>query len=810
MELRDRGDAARGGELPYGTRRLLAEVARGGAGRAFPPVVGPGPEGTLAVERLLGGPADARALADGLADARWAPLRQALERIAEWSDRVGARAAGVAPGVLGPENAELFGPLLTETLETCLDGPPERAAASADRRTGQYLDFLTLFLERLARDRPAGPVTGPVTGLWANGDETHNGGRRVLRVEYADGTRLAYKPRPATGERLFLATEDSVFALLNALPPASGPVRLPTLRVRPGSGPDRDDYSWQEWIGPPPARGVLRAEGRFALRGAVLAPAAAARYWHRAGSLAAAAFAFGIADLIGGNVLIGQRPEDGEPLPFPVDLEAYFADLERLFETGLLHDPAVSTQHHVGLEHTARWCEPDGPPLCWRPRPDGSLRLERRTLSLTRTETRTVVGDTAGRTGYGPHLPSMLRGMFDAWTLICRHRARIADFLGERAADHVLRVIARPTAEYAGGSEVPFTECELEQLAHGDVPYFFRTADGGPLLAVRTPPGPGPHPGPRTGPADAPDWGPDRPWPPVAAVREGRRLDLARLGIALRDAVEHVHGDLGPGRAGGRHDPGRGVRIGWRGPREGEVSFDWPAAGRRITYHWDEARLRLRIDALGADAEPTGGVAEPSVRDVDGVRERLLRLDRIDASLRGPWAAGGFTDTVLEAKLDRLTGTGTAWLRGVVAEHGWPGRALVGAEAAAAAVALLQHRTGDLPFRRACLALVEAAAARGDTPRRDVAYLTDALRRDEGRPQLYGTKFERDAGGGLRPCPIEDPDRVDERRAAVGLGPLADYAALLAEKYPAPADGDGDDGEGDGPGRASEGGGEPA
>ncbi|MFJ1751887.1 DUF4135 domain-containing protein [Kitasatospora sp. NPDC088134] len=800
MELRDRGDAVRGGELPSGTSRLLAAVARGGAGRAFPPVVGPGPEGTLAVERTLGGPADARALADALADARWAPLHQVLERIGEWSDRVGTRAAGVGPGVVGPENAELFGPLLTETLEACLDGPPDRAAASAAHRTGQYLDFLTRFLERLARDRPA---AGPVTGLWANGDETHNGGQRVLRVEYADGTRLAYKPRPATGELLFLATEDSVFALLNALPPASGPVRLPVLRVRPGSGPDRACYSWQEWIGPPDARGVLRAEGRFTLHGAVLDPAAAARYWHRAGSLAAAAFAFGIADLIGGNVLIGRRPEDGEPLPFPVDLEAYFADLERLFETGLLHDPAVSTQHHVGLENTARWCELDGPPLCWHPQRDGSLRLERRTRSLTRTETRTVVGDTDGRTGYGPHLPSMLRGMFDAWTLICRHRARIADFLGERAPDHLVRVIARPTAEYARGSEVPFTESELEQIARGDVPYFLRTADGGPLLAVRTRPGREL----RTVPADAPDWGPDRPWPPVAAVREGRKLDLARLGIALRDAVEHVHGDLGPG-PGVRHEPGAGVRIGWRGPREGEVSFDWPGAARRITYRWDEARLRLSVDALGdadgqtvrggvepsvrGDADPSvRGDAEPTTRGIEAVRERLLRLDRIDASLRGPWAAGGFTDTGLEAKLDRLTGTGIAWLRGVVAEHGWPGRALVGAEAAAAAVALLQHRTGDLAFRYACLALIEAAAERGYTPRRDVAYLTDALRRDEGRPQLYGTKFERGPDGALRPCPIEDPDRVDERRAAVGLGPLAAYAALLAEKYPAQGGGNG-------------------
>ncbi|MGC0417156.1 DUF4135 domain-containing protein [Embleya sp. AB8] len=772
MELRDPGGATGAPELPPTTRRLITVLAEGRAGRAFPPVAGPGPDGTLAVERPLGGPSDARALAHALADVRFAPLHEVLRRIDAWSARIDADARRFDPQVLRPENADLFGPLLTEALETCVAEVPERAATFIAQRAEQYLDFLTLFLERLARDQPA---DRRVTGLWANGEETHNGGQRVLCVEFADGARLAYKPRPATGEILFLATEGSLFALLNTLPPVSGAIRLPTMRSWMSSGPDRACYSWQEWIEPPNAWGVLRTDGELSLRGAVLEPRAAARYWHHTGSLAAAAFAFGIADLIGSNVLIGQRPGDGEPLPFPVDLEAYFADLDRLFETGLLFDPAVSAHHHAGLENVARWCELDGPATCWRPQPDGSLRLERRTLSLTRTETRTVVGDTEGRTGYGPYLTALLRGMFDAWTLMCRNRARIAEFIAERAAGHVVRVIARPTADYPDGGEIPFTDGEFEQLARGDVPYFFRAADGGPLLAIRMPPGREL----RTYTTDAPGWGPDKPWPPVAAVREGGKLDLAKLGIALRDAVEHVHGDLDPEQTD-LHDPEHGVRLGLRGPREGEVSFDWPEAARRITYVWDEAKLRLRIDSLTGPAEPTGPAAAE-------IRERLLRLGRIDASLRAPWAAGGFTDTELEARLDRLTGAGIDWLRGVVAEHGWPGHRLVGAEAATAASALLQHHSGDLAFRRECLALIEAAAEHGDMPRRDAAYLTDSLRRAEGRPQLYGTKFERVAGGELRPCPIEDEDRVDERRAAVGLGPLADYAALLAQKYPAPA-----------------------
>ena len=46
------------------------------------------------------------------------------------------------------------------------------------------------------------------------------------------------------------------------------------------------------------------------------------------------------------------------------------------------------------------------------------------------------------------------------------------------------------------------------------------------------------------------------------------------------------------------------------------------------------------------------------------------------------------------------------------------------------------------------------------------------------RPQLYGTQFVYDEDE-LKPHPIEDPEHLDQRRAAVGLGPFAEYEALM-------------------------------
>lgn len=67
------------------------------------------------------------------------------------------------------------------------------------------------------------------------------------------------------------------------------------------------------------------------------------------------------------------------------------------------------------------------------------------------------------------------------------------------------------------------------------------------------------------------------------------------------------------------------------------------------------------------------------------IERTLLRLDRVDAALRDRLARNGFADQDAAGRLRLLTEQGASWLRTVIAEHGWPGRRLVGDEAADAA-----------------------------------------------------------------------------------------------------------------------------
>jgi hypothetical protein len=143
--------------------------------------------------------------------------------------------------------------------------------------------------------------------------------------------------------------------------------------------------------------------------------------------------------------------------------------------------------------------------------------------------------------------------------------------------------------------------------------------------------------------------------------------------------------------------------------------------------------------------------------------------------------AGAAPETCVGLELERVDRDNTTWLREVVARHGWPTRSLVGDDGEEAVWLLVQHADLDRDFQRRCLELLRAAAP-GEVAPDHVAYLTDRLAVAAGEPQLYGTQF-RAENGRLVPAPILEPERVDERRRAVGLCSLAVYAEHFALEH---------------------------
>lgn len=164
----------------------------------------------------------------------------------------------------------------------------------------------------------------------------------------------------------------------------------------------------------------------------------------------------------------------------------------------------------------------------------------------------------------------------------------------------------------------------------------------------------------------------------------------------------------------------------------------------------------------------------------------LARMAAEDQRIRGQPKVSARTmvrplDAKTAVEYRRIDAENTDRLRRILSEHGWPGRSLVGEPHDAWLIA--QHADQDPAFQREALDVLTDAVARGEARPREFAYLTDRVRVNEGREQVFGTQMRPDENGMPVPQPIEDPERVEERRADVGLEPFDQYLRGFVRRF---------------------------
>ena len=124
----------------------------------------------------------------------------------------------------------------------------------------------------------------------------------------------------------------------------------------------------------------------------------------------------------------------------------------------------------------------------------------------------------------------------------------------------------------------------------------------------------------------------------------------------------------------------------------------------------------------------------------------------------------------------------TAWLKALFEQCGFPDKDKHGEKAQGNAWLLVQHADHDVAFQKYTLSILEKMAAqRGEPMRPSFAYLADRVAVAEGRPQLYGTQLMAPAE---QPCnfdfnTLDDREKVEARRAALGLPPLDIYKEIV-------------------------------
>ena len=182
------------------------------------------------------------------------------------------------------------------------------------------------------------------------------------------------------------------------------------------------------------------------------------------------------------------------------------------------------------------------------------------------------------------------------------------------------------------------------------------------------------------------------------------------------------------------------------------------------------------------------------------LRAQLLDLKERDQSARSAVVAAMQTaergeggeirfdeaGTAAMKAMNAIDAESSAFLERMIEHHGWPTIDMVGKDGAGAAWLLAQHADAMPELQQRVLELMEPLVDQGQTEGHLFAMLTDRVLTGRGEPQIYGTQFTNDREGVLRPSPTIDWERIDERRARVGLGPIAEYAESLGQSYNEP------------------------
>ncbi len=178
----------------------------------------------------------------------------------------------------------------------------------------------------------------------------------------------------------------------------------------------------------------------------------------------------------------------------------------------------------------------------------------------------------------------------------------------------------------------------------------------------------------------------------------------------------------------------------------------------------------------------------------DEWRAKLVDAALHDQHVRARLAADGALFSGYHPEMEAVHVANAKLLETLVEAIGaWPTRTRFGDDGASAAFLIAQHAISLPAFQRRALALLLDAAERGEINVLDTAYLSDRIAVFEGREQIFGTQFDWDQHGQLSPAPIAEESGVDERRAHVGLPPMAEVIASMrasaaAEGHGAPDD----------------------
>ncbi len=211
--------------------------------------------------------------------------------------------------------------------------------------------------------------------------------------------------------------------------------------------------------------------------------------------------------------------------------------------------------------------------------------------------------------------------------------------------------------------------------------------------------------------------------------------------------------------------------VGWLG--ENVVSYHWDGEILVIdaakTPHWHRVAAMPK-SLQGEELTIPPGKPLDAAR-VAAIAQELGRRREEDQAVR--------KDPSRRGDMGRIDGDNTAWIKKLVQEIGWLDATRFGTVSANTAFLIVQH-SGDLALMQAALPRIESDFTKKVCDPQDFALLYDRVATMNGRLQRYGSQVGQ-ANGVAAVFPLEDRERVDERRRSIGLFPMGTYLGLMKQ-----------------------------
>ncbi|GCC50667.1 hypothetical protein SanaruYs_08850 [Chryseotalea sanaruensis] len=115
-------------------------------------------------------------------------------------------------------------------------------------------------------------------------------------------------------------------------------------------------------------------------------------------------------------------------------------------------------------------------------------------------------------------------------------------------------------------------------------------------------------------------------------------------------------------------------------------------------------------------------------------------------------------------------------IEAILGKYGWLGSEIIGESGNSTLFLVIQH--SDIETQVKYLPMMRDAVKNGKAKASSLALLEDRVALRLGNKQIYGSQVSWNMKTNeYYILPLDDPDNVDKRRAAVGLQPLGDYVS---------------------------------